>query len=158
MPWMDVDIRQGSAADARAAADLWLRSRKAALDAIPPCVHSDDDVRRWFATHVVCEAELWLAEDSARRLVGILVLDGSWVDQLYVEPTMTGRGIGACLVRLAQRERPDGLQLWTFASNTRAQRFYERQGFVEMRRTDGRDNEERAPDILYAWSGGAIAR
>jgi hypothetical protein len=31
------------------------------------------------------------------------------------------------------------------------QRFYERHGFVAARRTDGRDNEERAPDILYVW-------
>lgn len=28
------------------------------------------------------------------------------------------------------------------------ERFYERHGFVEMHRTDGRDNEEGAPDIL----------
>ena len=48
-------------------------------------------------------------------------------------------------------ERPHGLRLWTFASNTGAQRFYARHGFVEVRRTDGRDNEERAPDVLYAY-------
>jgi hypothetical protein len=84
--------------------------------------------------------------------LGILVLEGSWVDQLYVEPAMTGQGIGADLLRVAKRERPLGLRLWTFASNTRAQRFYERQGFVEVRRTDGRDNEEKAPDILYVWA------
>ena len=36
-------------------------------------------------------------------------------------------------------------------SNVGAQRFYERHGFVEIDRTDGRRNEERAPDILYAW-------
>jgi hypothetical protein len=50
---------------------------------------------------------------------------------------------------------PEGLRLWTFASNAGAQRFYERHGFVETRRTDGRDNEERAPDILYVWGGDA---
>ena len=53
------------------------------------------------------------------------------------------------LLAVAKRERPDGLRLWTFASNTGAQRFYERHGFVAVRRTDGRDNEERAPDVLY---------
>ena len=64
---------------------------------------------------------------------------------------MTGLGIGSQLVDLAKRVRPDGLQLWTFASNMGAQRFYERHGFVAVRRTDGRENEERAPDILYVW-------
>jgi GNAT superfamily N-acetyltransferase len=83
-------------------------------------------------------------------LVGILVLDGEWLDQLYVDPDLTGRGIGSRLLAVADRERPRGLQLWTFASNAGAQRFYERHGFVEVDRTDGRSNEEGAPDILYA--------
>ena len=148
---MDVSHRRATDDDARAAADLWLRARRAALGAIPPPAHDDDDVREWFASHVVRETELWLAEHRG-ALVGILVLGGDWIDQLYVAPEMTGGGIGAGLVELAKRERPDGLRLWTFASNLRAQRFYVRHGFVEARRTDGRDNEERAPDILYVWS------
>jgi GNAT superfamily N-acetyltransferase len=148
-----ITFRRGTKADARAAAELWLRARKAAVGAIPEPVHDDDDVRTWFASHVVCNTELWVAEDREGTLLGILVLDGRWLDQLYVEPTITGRGIGAGLVEIAKREHPEGLQLWTFASNAGAQRFYERHGFVEARRTDGRDNEERAPDILYVWPG-----
>jgi GNAT superfamily N-acetyltransferase len=142
-------IRRGGAAHARGAADLYLRARAAALRAgsIPPGVHDDEDVRGYFASHIVADCELWVAEDDG--LVGILVLDGDIVDQLYVEPGQTGRGIGSDLLAIAKRERPQGLRLWTFASNAGAQRFYERHGFVEVRRTDGRDNEERAPDILY---------
>jgi GNAT superfamily N-acetyltransferase len=142
-------IRRGGAADARGAADLYLRAREAAVRAgsIPPGVHDDEDVRGYFASHIVGDCELWVAEDHG--LVGILVLDGDIVDQLYVEPGQTGRRIGSDLLAIAKRERPQRLRLWTFASNAGAQRFYERHGFVEVRRTDGRDNEERAPDILY---------
>jgi len=147
-----IGVRRANHADARASADLWLRARKAAVGTIPEPVHHDDDVRAWFASHVVSDTDLWLAEDRTRMLVGILVLDGPWIDQLYVEPTVTGRGIGAQLVKVAKRERPEGLRLWTFASNTRAQRFYERHGFVQIGRTDG-DNEEGAPDMLYVWNG-----
>jgi pimeloyl-ACP methyl ester carboxylesterase len=145
-------IRRGSSADARAAADLYLRAREAGLRAgsIPAGVHDDDDVRGYFAAHIVGDCELWVAEADG-VLVGILVLDGEFVDQLYVEPGLTGRGIGSALLALARRERPGGLRLWTFQSNTGAQRFYERNGFVEVRRTDGRDNEERAPDVLYEY-------
>jgi hypothetical protein len=89
---MRVTIRRGTRADAVAAADLWLRARKRSLSTIPAPVHDDDDVHRWFASHVVCDTELWIAEDAAGAPVGILVLDGEWVDQLYVEPAMTGRG------------------------------------------------------------------
>jgi ribosomal protein S18 acetylase RimI-like enzyme len=66
---------------------------------------------------------------------------------------MTGRGFGAQLLAVAKRERPRGLSLWTFASNTGAQRFYERHGFIEADRTDGSRNEECAPDVLYVWPG-----
>jgi len=148
---MPIIIRRGTETDARAAADLWLRARKAAIEFIPPPVHGDDQVRAWFASHVVPNAELWVAEAPPGMLVGILVVEGLWLEQLYVEPTMTGRGIGASLLTVAKRERPSGLKLWTFVSNAGAQRFYERHGFVETRRTD-RDNEEGAPDILYGWA------
>ena len=146
-------LRRGTKGDARGVADLWLRARRAAVEVIPRPIHSDDDVRAWFASHVVRDTELWVAEEPSGKLCALLVLDGPWVDQLYVEPTLTGRGIGAQLLDLAKRERPEGLRLWTFASNAGAQRFYERHGFVETRRTDGDDNEERAPDILYVWGG-----
>ena len=145
-------IRRGGADDARAAADLYLRARAAALHAgsIPAGVHDDDDVRGYFASHIVEACELWVAEQDG-ALAGILVLDGDVVDQLYVEPGLTGRGIGSALLAVAKRERPRGLQLWAFQTNTGARRFYERHGFFEVRRTDGRDNEERAPDVLYAY-------
>ena len=145
-------IRRGQAHDARAAADLYLRAREAALRAgsIPASVHDDDDVRGYFASRIVEDCELWVAEQDG-ALAAILVLDGDFVDQLYVEPGLTGRGIGSALLAVAKRERPQGLQLWAFQTNTGARRFYERHGFVEVRRTDGRDNEERAPDVLYAY-------
>jgi GNAT superfamily N-acetyltransferase len=146
-----VSIRRGGVGDARQAAEVWLRARKTAIPTIPAPIHGDDEVRAWFASHVVREHELWVAEKEPGRLAGFVALSDDWLEQLYVDPDRTGRGIGGRLLAVAQRERPAGLRLWTFASNTGAQRFYERHGFAEVRRTDGRDNEERAPDILYAW-------
>ena len=105
-------IRRGGARDARAAADLYLRAREAALRAgsMPAGVHDDDDVRGYFAAHIVGASELWVAEQDG-ALAGILVLDGDFVDQLYVEPGLTGRGIGSALLAVAKRERPQGLRL-----------------------------------------------
>lgn len=115
-------------------------------------MHSDDEIRRWIAAHVVPRTELWVAETAPATLVGLFVLDEDWLDQLHVEPTLTGRGIGAELVRLAKHQRPSGLRLWTFASNVAARRFYKRHDFVATARTDG-DNEEQAPDIPYVCGG-----
>ena len=81
----------------------------------------------------------------------MLALDADWIDQLYVDPDLTRAGIGAALLAVAKRERPDGLRLWTFVSNRDAQRFYLRHGFREVERTDGSHNEEGAPAIQYAW-------
>ena len=74
------------------------------------------------------------------------------MEQLYVDPAAQGRGIGAALLDLAKARNPGGLQLWTFQINAGARRFYAREGFVEVERTDGAANEEREPDIRLTWS------
>jgi ribosomal protein S18 acetylase RimI-like enzyme len=148
---MQVTIRPASPSDAQPAAALYSRSREAAALAksIPPLVHSDDDVRDWIGGFVIPKLEVWLAERADGEIVGMLVLQDEWIDQLYVDPGFTGMGIGTQLLDFAKRARPRGLRLWTFVSNAGAQRFYERNGFREVERTDGSRNEERAPDIQY---------
>ena len=148
---MRVKIRAAGPSDAEPAAALYLRSRQAAALAqtIPPLVHSDDDVRDWIADFVIPKLEAWLAESADGEIVGVLVLEDEWIDQLYVDPGFAGMGLGTQLLDFAKRARPQGLRLWTFVSNAGAQRFYERNGFKEVERTDGSRNEERAPDIQY---------
>jgi GNAT superfamily N-acetyltransferase len=146
-------IRRAKSSDAAAVAHLYLRARgvAAAAGTIPPAAHDDDDVTGWITDVVIPERECWLAERASSALVGMLVLDADWVDQLYVDPDHTRGGIGSELLAVAKRERPQGLRLWTFVSNEGAQRFYLRHGFQEVERTDGSGNEEGAPDIQYAW-------
>ncbi len=144
--------RRAGLDDAEAVADVLIRSRRAAVDAIPAAVHSDADVREWIRTVVVPEREVWLMENADGRPLAVLVLDGDWVDQLYVDPSFTGMGLGSHLIGLAKSRRPAGLQLWTFATNTEAQRFYLRHGFVVAETTDGSGNEEKAPDIRFVWT------
>jgi GNAT superfamily N-acetyltransferase len=113
-------------------------------------VHTDDEVRAWFEGVVLREREVWVADDDG-VVLAVLVLEDDWIDQLYVAPGHTGRGIGGRLVAVAKRQRPSGLRLWTFEANSRARRFYEHHGFVVTGSTDG-DNEEGAPDVRYGWS------
>jgi len=150
---MKVIIRRATSSDGAAVADLYVRARRAASTAgtIPPPVHDDEDVCGWVTNVVIPRLECWLAEAVSGTLAGMLVLDADWIDQLYVEPDLTGAGIGTELIGVAKRERPDGLRLWTFVSNGGAQRFYLRHGFQEVERTDGSCNEERSPDIQYLW-------
>jgi GNAT superfamily N-acetyltransferase len=152
-----VTLRRAATVDARAAADVWLRSRRAAVPAVPAPVHPDDEVRHHFETVLVPARETWLAEADG-AIVAVLVLDGAEVDQLYVDPDWQRGGIGSGLLRLAQDRRPGGLALWTFQSNLEARRFYERHGFVAVGWTDGSTNEERAPDVRYRWAGRPAAQ
>jgi GNAT superfamily N-acetyltransferase len=146
-----VEIRPAVKQDAEAAAALWLRSRREALGLIPASVHSDAEVRGWMASHVLAPLECWVAETIDGTIVGLLVLEEEWVDQLYVLPGWQRQGVGSQLLGVAKRLRPHGLQLWTFASNAPARRLYERRGFVAVEETDGAGNDERTPDVRYVW-------
>jgi GNAT superfamily N-acetyltransferase len=132
-------------------ASVWLAARRAAFPAIPAPVHSDADVRRWFVEEVLPAQEVWVAEVDG-CIVGLLVVDAGWVTQLYVDPLRQRRGLGSALLERAQERAPDGLDLWTFETNAGSHRFYERHGFVLGESTDGRGNEEQAPDRRYRWS------
>jgi len=144
-----MDIRRALPAEADALAALWLRSREASAPSIPPTVHADEDVHQWFEEVVMPSCEVWVA-DRQGELVALMVLDGEWINQLYVDPSSTGNGIGGSLLTRAMRLRPTGLRLRTFQTNRGARRFYEAHGFVATVSTAG-DNEEGAPDVCYEW-------
>ena len=112
-------------------AEVWLRSRHASVPANPAPVHRDDEVRAWFAEVVLPTRETWVAEVDG-SVVALLVLEDGWVDQLHVDPALTGEGLGSQLIEVAKAQRPDGLDLWTFVANHGARRFYARHGFVAL--------------------------
>ena len=150
---VDLTVRPATPEDAGTLAALFLDARAAAYPAIPHPVHPPDDVRRWMRSRFDAPAtELWLAEDRG-SVVGLLLLEEDWLHSLYVSPDRTGEGIGTVLLDLAKSLRPRRLGLWVFETNLGARRFYDRHGFVELRRTDGSENEERQPDIEMAWPG-----
>jgi GNAT superfamily N-acetyltransferase len=151
-----VELRRARGDEWREAAGVWLRSRTASIPAIPPPAHTDEEVLAWFREVVLPNREVWVA-DADGAVIGVLVLDGVWVDQLYVDPAWSARGVGSRLIAIAKQERPEGLRLWTFQANQGARRFYERHGFVATDTTDG-DNEERAPDVRYEWPRPAADR
>lgn len=145
-----IELRRATLNDADASAVVFTESRRAADASIPLAVHTPEE-DAWFVREVLLgERETWIAVDG-ESVLGVLTLDHDFLDQLYVASSAQRSGIGSLLVALAKRQRPQGLQLWAFASNLPAQAFYEKHGFIETERTDGANNEERAPDIRYVW-------
>ena len=153
---LDLLLRPAEADEADALADLHLAARAAAVPAMPPAVHSAEETRTWMRGRVGGTHEVWVAE-RAGAIVGYLALSGlgvdAWLDDLYVAPGATGQGTGSALLELAQALRSEGFALWVFEVNEGARRFYRRHGLVELERTDGRGNEEGAPDVRMAWPG-----
>ena len=150
----DAVIRPVRVADSDGAADVYLRSRHSAVPAIPRLIHDDHEVHVWFHDVLLRDSEVWVATDPANVVLGVMALTPGWLDQLYIDPPASGRGVGRRLLQTAKQRNPSGLRLWTFETNVWARRFYERHGFVEEERTDGSGNEERAPDIRLLWSPG----
>lgn len=148
---MPPSVRPAAAEDALAVAEVYLRSFTAAMPSVQRA-HPDDEVRTWVRDVLVRGGSVVVAEADG-QVVGFVALSDGWVEQLYVDPSHQGQGIGAQLLALAKDRQPDGLQLWTFQVNEQAQRFYEQHGFVVVERTDGSGNEEREPDVRYAWPG-----
>ena len=139
-------IRRARADDGPAIANVWLDARRAA--AIPPAAHGEDEVRAWISGVLPARCEVWVATDRD-EVVGMMALDGEWVEQLYVSPEHQRRGYGRRLLEQAMADR-GRLTLWTFESNVEAQRFYEAHGFVRLGVASD-DNEEHAPAIRYRW-------
>lgn len=152
MQTSDFTVRRAVDSDAAAVAEVWLRAFTAALPGVRRA-HTDDQVRSWFREVVVPDHETWVATVEG-SVVGMMVVDGEALDQLYLDPAWQGQGIGGRLVHLAKRLRPAGLALWTFQVNEPARRFYERHDFVVAEYTDGHGNEEREPDVRYVWRPG----
>jgi GNAT superfamily N-acetyltransferase len=146
-----IEIRPATVEDATRIADVWLSSWRATFDFEP--AYPDEDVRRWVREELLVEAEDWVATDPSNgdSVIALLGLSDTMVEQLYVRPDRIGRGVGRALLELAKRRRPDGLDLYCFAANDRARRFYERNGFEAVAFGDGSGNEERQPDVLYRW-------
>ena len=144
----DLTIRRATAADATAVADVYLRSFHATYDF--ELAHTDDEVRRWIRDGLIAGGATWVAVEGD-RVVGMMAVTPGELDQLYVAPERIGEGIGLALLDHAKALSPHALQLFTFQSNDRARRFYERHGFVEEWLGDGSDNEEGQPDVRYAW-------
>ncbi len=146
-------MRRATAADAAGIADLWLRSWALALPTVTRA-HDDDDVRAYTRDVLVPDHATWvmvLEPSSPEAVVGFMVLGDGWIEQLYLEPEHVGRRLGDHFVELAKIECPRGLQLWTFAVNAAARRFYARHGFVEVEQTAGAGNEEREADVRLVW-------
>ncbi len=105
---------------------------------------------RW-RNELVPNAQIIVAE-QARALIGFVTIDDKgYLDQLVVSPDHWGSELANALVDEAKRLSPAGVTLLVNKDNSRAIRFYERNGFVhageDVNPTSGR------PVLKMVWRG-----
>jgi GNAT superfamily N-acetyltransferase len=144
-------LRTAGSEDADAVARVLLDSRRAFLSFVP-WVHTDAEVREWVRTTLLPDGRV-VVHEAAEGVVGVLATSVvqriGWIDQLYLLPGYTGQGLGRRLLDCAHHLLPRPIRLYTFQQNLGARRFHERHGYRPIEFTDGRQNEERCPDVLY---------
>ena len=136
--------------EAAATCALWTRSKQRAYTWLrPEQTHSADEDLAYFSGTLCARCEMWIAL-RGERIAGVMALEASHVDQLFVEPDEQGRGVGSALLDHAKQLRPAGLSLFTLQRNTRARGFYEARGFRAVR-FGVSPPPESEPDVRYEW-------
>ncbi len=146
-------LRKATLKDVNAIAHVYLASRKE-LVSFAPLAHTDEEIQLWIREELLPLEQVIVAEESG-AIIGMMSLTQDEgvgrIRQLYVVPTAVGHGVGTLMIKMAKSILSSPIQLYTFQENTGARRFYERQGFQAIKFTDGSENEENCPAVLYEW-------
>ncbi len=143
---MTVSLRPARSLDAGATGDI-LHGFARENDWMPELYSAAETIA--FCGQMIDKGWVTVAEQGG-KVAGFLAVNGTEVHCLYLSPAARNQGIGAQLLNSAKAGRGE-LALYAFQANTGACRFYERNGFVEVARSDGADNDEHLPDIRFVW-------
>ena len=134
---------------------MWRASMERALDVKDK--HPIAEQIAYLKNVVVRENKTYLIIDQAiNQVVGMMAINGSEINQLYIQVDYQDRGLGSRLLNLAKRLSPDKLQLYTFEINKKAQVFYEKHGFTIIK--CGFEKTWNLADIRYEWQPEQITR
>ena len=138
-------------AEAEATARVWQDSQRAAYSWFTEDQrHPFDEALAFFRESICQRCEVWIALDG-ERILGVLALEGDFLDHLFIAPDSWGQGFGSALLAHAKALHPGGLSLVTLQRNERARRFYQARGFATTRFGTS-PPPENEPDVYYAWT------
>ncbi len=143
-----------SSDDAAEIARLFRHSRQSALPYLPT-LHTTHEDLHYIRDQVLPNNDVFAAREISGKIIGFIAFDKEWINHLYVSPEFVRRGIGLRLLNIAKAQNTK-LRLWTFQKNELAKQFYSKHGFNVIAETDGVDNEEKEPDVLFEWRSAAI--
>lgn len=147
----DPIIRAAVAADLPACAQIindWLD----ATDWLPR-TRNRDQIAAMFGPDLLTRRRVLVAEEGG-VVLGYLSMTGEGdIPALYLSPAARGRGVGRRLMDRAKALSPTGITLRVWEPNSGAQRFYAREGFVEVPELRDEATEEGVPTLWLCWRG-----
>ena len=125
-------------------ADIWLDANLRAHSFISPQYWKGN-----FETvkKMLPQAEVYVYEND-REIWGFIGLNGEYIEGIFVSGEMQSRGIGKRLLDFVKTKRTE-LYLNVYQKNTRAIRFYQREGFKILR--EGMDEATGEKDYEMTW-------
>ncbi len=119
------DIRPYDPSDFAAVTAIWLDSWRST--GVPSSVTLDDLRAGWPGEL----AKGWAVSVSTRgsEVTGFIAVHERCIGQLFIAPACQGLGMGKLLLEFAKTAMPDGFHLTT-ARDSRAGKFYEREGLI----------------------------
>ncbi len=144
-------LRSATVRDASDVAQVLVESRRTFLTYLT-FHHTYQETETWVSKHLIPNGGVTIALVEQKTVAVLAVTqtdEAAWIDQLYVLPGFENQGLGTHLLTLAHETHKLPIRLFTFQQNTKARRFYERNGYVVVRLSDGQNNEEKQPDVLY---------
>ncbi|QKI69753.1 acetyltransferase [Achromobacter xylosoxidans] len=139
-----ITLRTSTPADGARIVDIWRRAVDATHDFLSPRDRRDIEAE---VVAFLPAATLDLAVDANDRALAFMLLDGSHMEALFVDPDARGTGVGRALVEDALRRYP-GLSTDVNEQNAQAIGFYERLGFERTGRSE-RDGQGRAYPLIH---------
>jgi putative acetyltransferase len=122
-------LRPYQPSDEDAAIALWQKTWQQAYPSIDFAARVPWWRERW-RNELVPNAAIMVAEQAGEP-VGFVTIDTKgYLDQLVVAPALWGSALADLLLNEAKRLSPERIALLVNTDNTRAIRFYERNGFV----------------------------
>jgi GNAT superfamily N-acetyltransferase len=123
-------IRAATEADAEAMSRVHRASRSAAYAHIATPEEIDDGrfTPEWWRDIIRRDEDISLVCERDGELVGIALVTGARLDQLYVDPAQKGTGAGGKLFDAAIAV--GATELVVFEANAAARAFYERRGWI----------------------------
>ena len=140
-------IRRGTPADVPRALEIWRSAVDATHGFLSPEHRAEID--GIVAKQFLPNADLWLATDDGDRPMGFMVMDGSQIEALFVDPAVHGNGYGSLLVDHAQSLAP-ALTVDANEQAINALAFYLSRGFRVIGRSPTDDQGRPYPLVHLA--------